>query len=117
MVLSGAVRVKVMVPLGLSPPDRTAVSLRTAVPTTPPSLAVVTIVGLAGIVVAVSLTPLSLAGLFFGVPVLGGAHGDTPPPGAGPTVVVFLRRGPAHPAGSPSPPVLVRPVPREKKKH
>src|SRR5260370_9284185 len=85
MVLSGAVKVKVMVPLGLSPPDRTAVSLRTAVPTTPPSLAVVSIVGLAGIVGAVSLTPSSLAGFFFGAPFLGAHPGEHPPLGGAPT--------------------------------
>ncbi len=38
-----------------------AVSLSTALPTTPPVLALVMIAGLAWIMVAISLTPLSLA--------------------------------------------------------
>src|SRR5260370_7980298 len=103
MVLSGAVRVKVMVPLGLSPPDRTAVSLRTAVPTTPPSLAGVTIVGLGGIVVAGSLTPSSLAGVFFAAPLLGARPGCTPPWVGGPPLGVFYLPPPPPPT-SPTPP-------------
>jgi hypothetical protein len=62
-VWSGAVRVKVIVPLSLYPPERTAESCGIALPTTLPAqkLAVVMIVGLDLTVITPSLAPSSSA--------------------------------------------------------
>ena len=67
----GSARMKVTVPVGLSPPFTVTESLNTAVPTTPPAetLAVVLIEGLASTVVSDSFLPSSTAPLFSVSPV------------------------------------------------